>query len=239
MRTAAILPVKSFSMAKQRLGASVADQVRLALAHAMLSDVLSALRLSAGVERTVVVTREPRAAAAARAAGAALVADEGERGQSAAVALGVDWALAEGFERVLCVPGDCPWVDPAELDGLLEGAAGARGVVVLPDRHGTGTNGLLLSPPDAIAPAFGPGSCERHVALARAAGVSCRVHPLPSLSLDIDTGADLDALRGALAGGAGRAPSTRSVLGAPGAAETPRPAGEDALDGAGTLASPL
>ncbi len=37
----------------------------------------------------------------------------------------------------------------------------------MPDRHGTGTNGLLLTPPDAIAPSFGPGSCERHRALAR------------------------------------------------------------------------
>jgi 2-phospho-L-lactate guanylyltransferase len=88
--------------------------------------------------------------------------------------------------------------------------------VIVPDRHGTGTNGLLLTPPGAIPPSFGPDSCERHVGLARSAGVACRVERVPSLLLDIDTGADLAALRERLAGepraGARR---TRKVLGVP------------------------
>jgi 2-phospho-L-lactate guanylyltransferase len=84
---------------------------------------------------------------------------------------------------------------------------------VIPDRHGTGTNGLLLSPPDVIAPAFGPGSCERHRQLAARAGVHCRVERTRSLSLDIDTRADLDELRARLAGDGGRAPHTRAALG--------------------------
>ena len=66
-----------------------------------------------------------------------------------------------------------PHARPGELDALLQSTR-RRGpeVVIVPDRHGTGTNGLLLAPPDAIAPSFGPGSCERHRALARAAGVA-------------------------------------------------------------------
>jgi 2-phospho-L-lactate guanylyltransferase len=90
-------------------------------------------------------------------------------------------------------------------------------VVIVPDRHGTGTNGLLLSPPDAIAPSFGPGSFERHRALALAAGMPCRVERPPSLLLDIDTGADLAVLRERLAAdrpssGPARALRTRGVL---------------------------
>ncbi len=121
-------------------------------------------------------------------------------------------ALEAGFERVLCIPGDCPALDPAELDALLAGTRG-RGVVIVPDRHGTGTNGLLLTPPDAIAPSFGPDSCERHRALARDAGASCRVERVTSLLLDIDTGADLAVLRERLAGEHVRAARTRVVLG--------------------------
>jgi 2-phospho-L-lactate guanylyltransferase len=200
MRTAAILPVKRFARAKQRLGASVADPLRLELARAMVADVLLALAQTEAIERTIVVTREHSVATAAHQQGAIVLDDESEAGQSAAASRGVRRALAEGFERVLCVPGDCPALDPAELEALLGAGAGAgdRGapqVVILPDRHGTGTNGLLLTPPDAIAPSFGPGSCERHRALALAAGVACRVERVPSLLLDIDTGADLDALR--------------------------------------------
>jgi 2-phospho-L-lactate/phosphoenolpyruvate guanylyltransferase len=213
VHTAAILPVKSFERAKQRLGASVAEPLRLALARAMVADVLSALAELDAVETTIVVTRQADVAAAAREQGALVLDDAGEQGQSAAVALGIARALADGFERVLCVPGDCPALEPAELEALL-GRAAAPEVVVLPDRHGTGTNGLLLTPPDAIEPSFGPDSCERHRALAQAAGVACEVRPIPSLSLDVDTGADLEALRASLARSEARATRTRAVLAA-------------------------
>ncbi len=218
MRTAAILPVKSFERAKQRLGASVADSLRLELARAMVADVLLALAQTEAIERTIVITREQAVAAAALAHGAIVLDDETEAGQAAAASLGVQRAIAEGIERVLCVPGDCPALDPGELERLLNDSAERDDeptVVILPDRHGTGTNGLMLSPPDAITPSFGPDSCERHRALAQATGVRCRVQRLPSLLLDIDTGADLAALRERLAGLGARAPRTREVLGQP------------------------
>jgi 2-phospho-L-lactate/phosphoenolpyruvate guanylyltransferase len=214
MRTAAILPVKHFAQAKRRLGASVAGQLRDELARAMVGDVLVALSETASIERTIVVTREDSVAAAARRLGALVVEDTAEESQSAAVVLGVAHALAEGFERVLCIPGDCPALDPIELDSLLE-PSGAPTVVIVPDRHGSGTNGLLLAPPDAIAPSFGPGSRERHAALALAAGIQARIEQPPSLLLDIDTGDDLAVLRDRLSGERIRASRTRAVLGLP------------------------
>jgi 2-phospho-L-lactate guanylyltransferase len=212
MRTAAILPVKRFERAKQRLGVSVADPLRLDLARAMVGDVLTALHHCESIDLTVVVTSEPSVAAAAGYQGAVVVQDSAEEGQSAAVLLGLQRALADGVERVLCIPGDCPALDPAELDALLADSA-TREVVLVPDRHGTGTNGLLLTPPDAISPSFGPGSCGRHQELARAADVTCRLEHPVSLLLDIDTGEDLAALRERLAGETVRAPRTRTVLG--------------------------
>jgi 2-phospho-L-lactate guanylyltransferase len=217
MRTAAILPVKRFARAKQRLGASVAERLRLELAEAMVADVLLALAQTDAIASTILVTGERSVAEAARAQGAIVIEDVQERGQPAAAALGVARALAEGIERVLCVPGDCPTLDPAELDALLrlDADGGPAEVVVVPDRHGTGTNGLLLAPPNAIPPSFGPGSCERHLELARAAGLACRVERVPTLLLDIDTGADLDVLRARLAAHPARARRTRAVLGQP------------------------
>jgi 2-phospho-L-lactate/phosphoenolpyruvate guanylyltransferase len=211
MLTAAILPVKRFAHAKQRLGASVADPLRADLARAMVGDVLAALRDCRSIDLTIVVTSEAAVATAAHHQGALLVEDSSEDGQSAAVALGLERALAEDAQRALCIPGDCPALDPAELEGLLGSVS--EGVVVIPDRHGTGTNGLLLAPPDAIAPSFGPGSCERHRELASATGVACRLEHPSSLLLDIDTGEDLTVLRERLSGERIRAPRTRAVLG--------------------------
>jgi 2-phospho-L-lactate/phosphoenolpyruvate guanylyltransferase len=216
MRTAAILPVKRFVHAKSRLGASVSNPLRGELARAMVGDVLVALSKTRSIERTIVVTGEESVAAAARYLGGLVVQDTAEPTQSAAVSLGIASAVAEVFERVLCVPGDCPALDPVELDSLLDGTS--DGVTIIPDRHGTGTNGLLLAPPDAIAPSFGPGSCERHRLLAHAAGADCRVKRVSSLLLDIDTGADLAVLRERLNGEPVQAPRTRAVLGIAGRA---------------------
>jgi 2-phospho-L-lactate/phosphoenolpyruvate guanylyltransferase len=216
MRTAAILPVKNFPQAKQRLGAGVGEQLRGVLARAMVADVLVALRETSSVELTIVVTSEPAVVGAARYLGAHVVEDRLQEGQSAAVALGIEQARADGFERVLCVPGDCPALDPGELEALLSKPVAAPEVLLISDRHGTGTNGLLLTPPDAIVPSFGADSCARHQQLAQEASVRCELVSPPSLLLDIDTSADLDVLRERLATIGDRAPRTRATLGSSG-----------------------
>jgi 2-phospho-L-lactate guanylyltransferase len=220
VRTAAVLPVKRFAHAKQRLGAHVDDELRLQLARAMVSDVLAVVTRASSVDATIVVTGEPAVAAEARAQGAIVLADSAGSGQSAAVAIGIAYALTGDFERVLCLPGDCPTLEPDDLERLLAGADGDRTrsgaitseVVIVPDRHGTGTNGLLLTPPDVIAPSFGPGSCARHRERARQAGVTCRLDHPRSLLLDVDTGEDLAVLRERLAGAGAPAPRTRALL---------------------------
>ena len=65
MRTAAILPVKRFSRAKQRLGADVSAELRVALARAMVADVLDALARTAAIELVIVVSSEQSLAGAA------------------------------------------------------------------------------------------------------------------------------------------------------------------------------
>jgi len=188
--TVAILPLKSFERAKSRT--ELAEVPRASLAESMAEAVLQALSEARTLERIVVVTREPRAVAAAKAIGADVVDDPREAGHSQAAQLGVDAAVAAGARRVLLVPGDCPLLDPAEVDGLLANAG--PGLTIVPDRHGTGTNALVLDPPQALVPSFGPGSCARHAALGRAAGVRVRIIDVPTLAFDVDTPADLAAL---------------------------------------------
>jgi 2-phospho-L-lactate guanylyltransferase len=207
VRTAAVLPVKSYARAKQRLGDAIGD--RQELAAAMVADVLDALAAVPEIDHVVVVTAEPLAARAAEDAGATVVDDPDEAGQSAAAARGIDAALVRGAERVLLVPGDCPTLDPREVATLLERRGG---VVIVPDRHGSGTNALLLEPPQVMPPSFGAGSFARHAALAWAAGADVKVAELPSLGLDVDTPADLAALRAALETRPDTAARTRAVL---------------------------
>ncbi len=211
MRTLVILPVKSFIGAKQRLQQLLTPGPRRALAEAMFSDVLVALRRSPAVDEVLVVTGD---LAAQRIAGGhgATVLDDHDEGHNAAAAAGIRYALETGAERALLIPGDCPLLNPAELDQLLARPTEPESVLIVPDRHGTGTNALLLTPPDSLVPAFGPGSCERHAAHAEAGGVAHEVVEVPSLALDIDTPEDLQALQETLAVTRGNAAHTRGML---------------------------
>ncbi len=211
MRATAIVPVKRFGAAKSRLADSPAAAMRPDLARAMLTDVLVGLRRSEELDAVIVVTGEPDAGRAARGSGAEWLDDPEDRGHSPAAMIGVAAALAAGAGCVALLPGDCPLLRAAELDqALAELEAGEVGVIA--DRHGTGTNGLLLAPPDAIEPSFGPGSCDRHLELAREAGVAARVLAVPSLALDLDTASDLLELSAVLQAEPDRAPATAAAL---------------------------
>ncbi len=182
----AILPVKRFDDAKQRLTAGYEPERRRALVGAMVEDVLEAIAKARTIERTIVVTGDPVAQELAADAGAEVVPDPGDAGHVQAVLAGIARAEVEGEDCVVLLPGDCPLLDSHELDRLLTGVP-ERYVTIVPDRHGTGTNALVLSPPSAIVPAFGEGSRERHVEAARQASVPYGVEELASLGLDLDT----------------------------------------------------
>jgi 2-phospho-L-lactate/phosphoenolpyruvate guanylyltransferase len=217
LRATAIIPVKRFGHAKQRLLEALDRPQRAAVIKAMLADVLAATERAELVERVIVVTGEGRAERLAlhhaqrSTTPLEVLRDPDDNGHSEAATLGIIRALALGTDAAALLPGDCPLLDPAELDAALERLQ--RGAVtVVPDRHGTGTNALLLCPADAIGPAFGAGSAARHAERVERAGHRLAVEPLESLGLDLDTPDDLRALAAALASDPGRAPATAGEL---------------------------
>jgi 2-phospho-L-lactate/phosphoenolpyruvate guanylyltransferase len=214
----AILPVKRFARAKTRLlGDEIGPPERAAILRAMLLDVLDAIGAAGRVERLILVTGEGRAEKVALQAARRIpmpievLQDPGDHGHSEAATLGIVRAKAHGAAAVALLPGDCPLLDAGELDAVLD-RMDAGTVAVIPDRHGTGTNGLLMAPPDAIGPAFGPDSCERHLDRAGRAGWAARREPVSSLGLDLDTPDDLTALRERLAAEPHAAPATARAL---------------------------
>jgi 2-phospho-L-lactate guanylyltransferase len=213
MRTLAVLPVKSLGAAKQRLGGLLGAGSRRALAQAMFLDVMASLRHVPELDAIAVVTRDPVAQDAARNKRVLVLEDGPDDGQSAAAEVGIRHAAAAGYDRVLMVAGDTPLLDPAEVSQLLaRHESGGLGVVIVPDRHGDGTNALLLSPPGAIEPGFGVGSRARHEQRAQTVGVAHAVDHVPSLLLDVDTPDDLRELGSVLDRRRGLAPLTRGAL---------------------------
>lgn len=159
------------------------DEVRAALAFAMLGDVLAACT-AAG--ETVVVADDERAARVARELGARVLADPGG-GQAAAVAAALDQGPA------LVVNADLPCALPHDLCSLLA-ATPEGGLALVPASDGT-TNALSLARGGLFAPLYGPGSAARFRAHAAGLGVGAVVAPIANLAADVDTFEDLDLLR--------------------------------------------
>jgi 2-phospho-L-lactate/phosphoenolpyruvate guanylyltransferase len=211
MRTLAILPIKNLDQAKQRLSPELDPTPRRALVEAMFSDTLVALRRAKALPNVLVISSDSRAQRIAEGYGATVLADAGT-GHNDAALIGLRRAGELGVDRALLLPADCPLIEPAELDQLAQRPIPDRCVLVIPDRHGMGTNGLLLHPPDAMEPSFGEGSHARHLGNARAAGVHAETVEVASLALDLDTPDDLAVIEEKLATTRGGAAHTRGML---------------------------
>jgi 2-phospho-L-lactate/phosphoenolpyruvate guanylyltransferase len=221
MKTIAILPVKRFDSAYSRLSDRLTQEQRRRVAEATFLDMLGKIRRSKTVSETIVVTSDQGVARQSGWLGHHVVREDEDRGHSEAAAKGVRAALERGADRVAMLPTDCPLFDPAELDDRL--GVTPRYALIVPDRAGTGTNALILCPPDAFEPAFGLDSCARHIAHARAAGVNFALERLESLATDLDSPEDMELLRDALLLEPDRSLRTAQVLWEVGAAPQPSP----------------
>lgn len=194
-RVWAIVVARTGPRAKSRLATVLEPDQREALALEMLRCVLDVTARATWLSGRVAVVDSSAAAEVARERGVIVLRDAGHGDMNAAIKRGLDWAARAGAGATLVLPGDVPLVEDDDLDRLVRAAHGHPcAVVVGASRAGGGTNALLLKPVDVIAPAFGPPSLERHLALARAAGAAAiRIDGL-GLSLDIDTPEDLRAL---------------------------------------------
>ncbi len=203
MRVSALIPVKGFTGAKQRLASLLSAPEREVLAEAMLRDVLGQVILARGIEAVFVVTADTRVAQLASSLGARVIREHEERGETEAVAL----ALAEmkecGVQAALVIPGDIPLLRSDDIEFVLEQVSSEISVsplaLVVPSHDRMGTNALLLFPPDVIQLRFGYDSFSYHLSEVAAKGLSPRVLENERIALDIDTPEDLE--RFLLAGG--------------------------------------
>lgn len=192
MRTVAVVPVKSLVAAKTRLAAALGPDERAALMLRTLRSILAALD-QPRIAARLVVSPDEAVLRAAEAAGAQSLRQASD-GLNPGLAEACAWALAQGAEALLIVLGDLPLLGSGHIAALLDLADHPGTVVLAPDRHGSGTNLLLLRPPDAIPLAFGRDSLARHRAAAQARGLRLRSYDDPATALDLDTPDDLAAL---------------------------------------------
>ncbi len=178
--TEVLIPVKKFTEAKERLSPHLDAAQRAELARLMAAQVIEAAR-PFGVS---VVCDSEDVATFADKLGARVIWCP-RRGLNNAVRDGVRALAAEGVDRVVVSHSDLPLArDFSELVDF-------PGVLLVPDRHGKGTNVASVSTKVDFRWSYGPGSFERHRAEALRLGLALGLRRIPELTWDIDTPADL------------------------------------------------
>lgn len=191
----AIVPVKDPALGKSRLAPLLDAQSRRALCLGLARRTLAVCERAFGADRTIVVTAAPDIASLAKRSGMHFVSETGTRGLNGAIRLGAKRALAEGADSMLVVPADLALASVEDFLLAAEAIPPAPGCLVVPDRRGSGTNLLGLSPVRDDLFAFGPGSLQLHEQFAARAGCEVRVLRNESLALDLDLPEDYEAWR--------------------------------------------
>ena len=188
MKTVAVVPVKSLSEAKSRLAGALSPEQRSALALHMLHHVLDAIAASGVVDGTAVISPEP----------GLLDLPSGVTGLAQARAglnhvfyQGRAWAAAKGADALLAVLADLPLLGAGDITAMAKLAEAPNTVVLAPDRHGVGTNAMLVHPLSRARFKFGTRSFPLHRSVYAEADMLVKTYTSPGTSLDLDTPEDL------------------------------------------------
>lgn len=191
-RVIAVIPVGALDGAKSRLGAVLDAEERRDLVTRLVETTIGAVvGVGPAIAETIVVTPDDEVRALALDAGARPLRQRGH-GLNAGLRQARDEAVDGGASAMLILPIDLPRVSIEAVIAVLDVLEDHRPplVAIVTDRHGRGTNALLLCPPDVIDPMFGGDSRDAHVAAARAAGATVLELDGP-LAHDLDTPEDL------------------------------------------------
>jgi 2-phospho-L-lactate guanylyltransferase len=194
MNVAALMPVKGFRNAKQRLSPLLGAAARELLAETMFRDVLLQVRRARGLAATFVVTGDDQVAAITAQAGAEVIRETAENGETSAVDFARLQLKQAGCEAVLILPGDMPLVLASDIETVLAQVAvdaSAPYALLVPSHDRLGTNALLLAPPDVIKLRFGHDSFTFHMSQVTSQGLPMRFIENEHIALDIDEPKDL------------------------------------------------
>lgn len=191
----AIVPVKPLRRGKSRLASVLSPTERALLNQHLLLHTLQVLSQVEEIEQVLVVSRDSKALALARRHGARTLQERGDSRLNLALRHATSVLQMYHVGVMMILPADLPLLEGDDVRALLAAVGPPPSVVVAPDRHGEGTNALVVAPPGLIPYRYGPGSFARHLAAARAAGVEPRIIKRQGLAWDLDWPEDLDALR--------------------------------------------
>lgn len=188
----AIIPVKPLGRAKSRLAAVLSPEQREQLAESLFRRVVTVVKSVPQVGGTLVISRDTRVLSIARDLGVNTVQESGAPELNNALMRATQVVRGWRGQAVLILPADLPLIAADDVVNMISLGMEDQSVVIATDQHEDGTNAMLIRPPGLIPYAYGVGSYQRHLDMAREVGAHVTVYRSERLALDIDVPADLE-----------------------------------------------
>lgn len=192
MKIAAIIPVKTFSLAKTRLDLSPHQKEELC--KIMLEEILYTLSISPQIDRTVIVTKETKAIELAKKYNAVIISDNEEKSVNNAVALADKYLLENKFDASIVFPQDIPFIKTQDIDFMLNYKIPPNFAIVVPSRRFDGTNALVRMPIDLMITHYDEDSYKIHMNTAKEFTRNVALVFVKRIMLDVDNMEDLKFL---------------------------------------------
>jgi len=190
----AVVPVSPLRKGNSRLSQVLSVDERTDLNRYLLEHTINILNNISDIEQVLVISRDSTVLSIARELDSRTVQENGSPDLNIALARATIVAKSYSARGVLVLPTDLPLITKEDINTILDKVGEPPVVVIAPDRHGDGTNALLVSPAGLINYKYGPSSFQKHCDLARDVGARLEICELPSLTLDLDDPDDLEEL---------------------------------------------
>lgn len=186
-----ISPVKPFSYGKSRLADRLSVEQRIMLNRSLAENTINTCKSVPAMEHLLIVSSGREMHRFALKCGVEFV-EEPAGGINAALETAAAHAIKNRAGSLLVLHGDLPSLRKPELEMLVHAGSRENSICIVADHHKTGTNALLLNPPDCIPFLFGEGSYLKHISAAHYRDIEVINLNLPSISFDLDTIEDFE-----------------------------------------------
>lgn len=192
MKTAAIIPVKTFLQAKTRLGISLEQKEKIC--EIMLEEILHTLSISPQIDKIIIVTKEKKALDISKKFDVIPIIDNKESGVNNAVALADKYLLENRFEASIVFPQDIPYIKTQDIDFMLKFKTASDFAIIVPSRRFDGTNALVRMPINLMKTHYDEDSYKIHMRMAKKITRDVSLVFVKRIMLDVDNMEDLKFL---------------------------------------------
>ncbi len=192
MKTAVIIPVKSFSKAKSRLNLS--EYKITQLCEIMLKEILQVVSETKLINDILLVSKDESAFSIGKKFGCIEITDELESGVNNAVMLANEFLVEHEYSCSIVLPQDIPLIYPEDLSNLLRLYENRKYTIIVPSRYFDGTNALVRKPIPNIMTRYDEGSYKFQFEAIKRAKMKYSLALIHRIMIDIDNVVDMDYL---------------------------------------------